>query len=134
MKKTLAATLPQTQQEKPSYPEKDLCEFRVCIDEQIEKKQNNLEGSQRNLSSLKEDLREGRLDSNQKGPHVLKMESVSTSMSKTMDLIKKLKQAKQRTYNGDYGVCRVTGKLIKKGRLKIVPHATLSIEAKNRQN
>ena len=39
----------------------------------------------------------------------------------------------QRIENGTYGVCRVTGKLIQKERLKLVPHATLSIEAKRSQ-
>ena len=38
-----------------------------------------------------------------------------------------------RIENKSYGICRVTGKLIQKDRLKLVPHATLSIEAKNRQ-
>ena len=47
--------------------------------------------------------------------------------------IRDLKNALQRIENGTYGVCRVTGKLIQKERLKLVPHATLSIEAKRRQ-
>ena len=48
--------------------------------------------------------------------------------------IRDLKNALVRIENKTYGVCRVTGKLINKKRLKIVPHATLSIEAKNIQN
>ena len=48
--------------------------------------------------------------------------------------IRDLKNALIRIENKTYGVCRVTGKLIKKKRLMIVPHATLSIEAKNMQN
>ena len=47
--------------------------------------------------------------------------------------IRDLKNALIRIENKTYGVCRVTGKLINKKRLKIVPHATLSIEAKNIQ-
>ena len=47
--------------------------------------------------------------------------------------IRDLKNALIRIENKTYGVCRVTGKLIDKGRLKAVPHATLSIEAKNMQ-
>ena len=47
--------------------------------------------------------------------------------------IRDLKNALLRIENGTYGVCRVTGKLIQKERLKLVPHATLSIEAKRRQ-
>jgi RNA polymerase-binding transcription factor DksA len=47
--------------------------------------------------------------------------------------IRDLKTALIRIQNKTYGVCRVTGKLISKKRLKLVPHATLSIEAKNMQ-
>jgi len=47
--------------------------------------------------------------------------------------IRDLKNALLRIENKTYGICRVTGKLINKERLKLVPHATLSIEAKNMQ-
>ena len=47
--------------------------------------------------------------------------------------IRDLKTALIRIENKTYGICRVTGKLISKDRLKLVPHATLSIEAKNLQ-
>jgi RNA polymerase-binding transcription factor DksA len=47
--------------------------------------------------------------------------------------IRDLKNALQRIENKTFGICRVTGKLIQKERLKLVPHATLSIEAKNMQ-
>ena len=47
--------------------------------------------------------------------------------------IRDLKTALIRIENKTYGVCRITGKLISKKRLKLVPHATLSIEAKNMQ-
>jgi len=48
-------------------------------------------------------------------------------------LIRDLKNALNRIENKTYGVCRVTKKLINKNRLLLVPHATLSIEAKNMQ-
>ena len=47
--------------------------------------------------------------------------------------LKQIDAALERIENGTYGICRVTGKLINKERLKLVPHATLSIEAKNMQ-
>ena len=47
--------------------------------------------------------------------------------------LRDLKNALMRIENKTYGICRVTGKLIGKERLKLVPHATLSIEAKMRQ-
>ena len=49
------------------------------------------------------------------------------------EFIRDLKNALVRIENKTYGICRVTGKLIAKERLKLVPHATLSIEAKNMQ-
>ena len=45
-----------------------------------------------------------------------------------------LENALLRIKNKTYGVCRVTGKLIAKERLRLVPHATMSIEAKNQQD
>ena len=48
--------------------------------------------------------------------------------------VESLKNALIRIQNKTYGICRVTGKLINKERLKLVPHATLSIEAKNQQD
>jgi RNA polymerase-binding transcription factor DksA len=69
------------------------------------------------------------------------IEEGSESMSKEANsagnpsgkFIRDLKNALFRVENKTYGVCRVTGKLISKERLKIVPHATMSIEAKNQQ-
>ena len=52
---------------------------------------------------------------------------------RTKKFINNLKNALIRIQNKSYGVCRVTGKLISKDRLKLVPHATLSIEAKKMQ-
>ena len=51
----------------------------------------------------------------------------------TEKFIRDLKNALLRIENKSYGICRVTGNLIKKERLKLVPHATLSIKAKNQQ-
>ena len=56
------------------------------------------------------------------------------SIENTYYFINNLQNALVRIENKTYGICRVTGKLIKKERLKLVPHATLSIEAKNRQD
>ena len=53
---------------------------------------------------------------------------------KQMKFIRDLKNAIIRIENKTYGICRVTGKLISKKRLELVPHATLSIEAKNKMS
>ncbi|MBM3441307.1 MAG: TraR/DksA family transcriptional regulator [Bacteroidetes bacterium] len=57
-------------------------------------------------------------------------EHLSQMASRQLDFIDKLEKALVRIENKTYGICRETGKLIDKARLKAVPHATLSIEAK----
>ncbi|MGC1205729.1 MAG: TraR/DksA C4-type zinc finger protein [Flavobacteriaceae bacterium] len=67
------------------------------------------------------------------GSEVMSKESNSALAIRQEKFIRDLKNALIRIENKTYGVCRVTGKLIAKERLKLVPHATLSIEAKNMQ-
>ena len=68
------------------------------------------------------------------GSSTLSKEANSQLAIRQQKFIRDLKNALIRIENKTYGICRVTGKLIQKERLKLVPHATLSIEAKNRQN
>ena len=68
------------------------------------------------------------------GSETLSREEVAQLASRQEKFIENLKNALKRIENKTYGICRVTGKLIQKERLKLVPHATLSIEAKNMQN
>ena len=67
------------------------------------------------------------------GSTVMSKESNSQLALRQEKFIRDLKTALIRIENKTYGICRVTGKLISKDRLKLVPHATLSIEAKNLQ-
>ena len=67
------------------------------------------------------------------GSTVMSKESNSQLARRQEKFIRDLKTALIRIENKTYGICRVTGKLISKERLKLVPHATLSIEAKNMQ-
>ena len=60
-------------------------------------------------------------------------EKLSELAHRQIKFINNLKAALVRIENKSYGICKVTGKLIAKERLKIVPHTTLSIEAKNAQ-
>ncbi|MCI6295175.1 MAG: TraR/DksA C4-type zinc finger protein [Bacteroidales bacterium] len=57
-------------------------------------------------------------------------EELTTMAARQQKFIQSLQAALQRIENKSYGICRVTGKLIPKERLRAVPHATLSIEAK----
>ena len=66
----------------------------------------------------------------EEGANTLNKESAGQNAQRQMDFINKLKAALVRIENKTYGVCRVTGKLIPKGRLMAVPHATTSIEGK----
>ncbi len=69
----------------------------------------------------------------EEGSETMSKEANSQLAIRQEKFIRDLKNALIRIENKTYGVCRVTGKLIMKERLKLVPHATLSIEAKNMQ-
>ena len=67
------------------------------------------------------------------GSETLSREETAALAMRQQKFIRHLEEALIRIKNKTYGVCRVTGKLIRKERLMLVPHATLSIEAKNAQ-
>ncbi len=124
------------QEVKVKYSDKELEEFRVIIEQKIEKAKQHLELLR---SSYMNDGNNGTDDTS---PTFKAFEEGSETMSKEANtqlairqekFIRDLKNALLRIENKTYGICRVTGKLINKERLKLVPHATLSIEAKNMQ-
>ena len=115
------------------YSDADLAEFKEIILNKIHKAQFDLDLIK---SAYMNDLNNGTDDTS---PTFKAFEEGSESMSKEANsqlairqekFIRDLKNALFRVENKTYGVCRVTGKLISKERLKIVPHATMSIEAK----
>ncbi|GAA4889974.1 molecular chaperone DnaK [Flaviramulus aquimarinus] len=118
------------------YPDADLAEFKELIAEKIEKAQHDLELIK---SAYMNDHNNGTEDTSptfkafDEGSAVMSKESNSQLAIRQEKFIRDLKNALIRIENKTYGVCRVTGKLINKERLKLVPHATLSIEAKNMQ-
>jgi RNA polymerase-binding transcription factor DksA len=67
------------------------------------------------------------------GSETMSREETAQLAARQQKFIQNLENALLRIRNNTYGVCRVTGKLIPKERLRLVPHATLSIEAKQRQ-
>ncbi len=69
----------------------------------------------------------------EEGYQVLSKEENSKLAARQQKFINNLENALIRIENGSYGICRATGKLISKERLRSVPHATLSIDAKNKQ-
>jgi len=125
-----------TETEKTRYSDAELEEFRELINEKIAKATAQLELIK---SSYKNDSNNGTDDTSptfkafDEGSEVMSKEANSQLAIRQEKFIRDLKNALARIENKTYGICRVTGKLINKERLKLVPHATLSIEAKNMQ-
>ena len=118
------------------YSNKDLAKFKSLIEGKVEKAKSHLDLLK---SSYMNDGNNGTDDTS---PTFKAFEEGSQTMSKEANtqlairqekFIRDLNNALLRIENKTYGVCRVTGKLINKERLKLVPHATLSIEVKNMQ-
>ncbi|WP_296633802.1 TraR/DksA C4-type zinc finger protein [Polaribacter sp.] len=121
---------------KVKYSDEDLQEFKAIIEKKIARANEDLEllraaykndannGTDDTLSSFK---------SFDEGSDVMNKEANVQLAIRQEKFIRDLKNALLRIENRTYGVCRVTGKLIQKERLKLVPHATLSIEAKRAQ-
>jgi DnaK suppressor protein len=118
------------------YSDKDLKEFKSLIENKIKKAESDLALIK---SAYMNDGNNGTEDTS---PTFKAFEEGSQTMSKEANtqlairqekFIRDLNSALIRIINKTYGICRVTGKLINKKRLELVPHATLSIEAKNLQ-
>lgn len=118
------------------YSDKDLEEFKVLIQDKIDKAEHDLELIK---SAYMNDHNNGTDDTSptfkafEEGSETMSKEANSALAIRQEKFIRDLKNALIRIENKTYGICRVTGKLIAKERLKLVPHATLSIEAKNMQ-
>lgn len=118
------------------YSDKELAEFKKLIQEKIDKAEKDLLVLRENFAN---DRNNGTDDT---APTFKAFEEGSDTMSKEANsqlairqekFIRDLKNAILRIENKTYGVCRETGKLISKERLMLVPHTTLSIDAKNKQ-
>ena len=118
------------------FSDADLAEFKALIQAKLEKAKNDLELIK---SAYMNDLNNGTDDTSptfkafEEGSETMSKEANSQLAIRQEKFLRDLKNALFRVENKTYGVCRVTGKLINKERLKLVPHATMSIEAKNMQ-
>jgi RNA polymerase-binding transcription factor DksA len=118
------------------YSEADLAEFKEIILKKIGKAQADLDLIK---SAYMNDLNNGTDDTSptfkafEEGSETMSKEANSQLAIRQEKFIRDLKNALFRVENKTYGTCKVTGKLISKERLMIVPHATMSIEAKNLQ-
>ena len=118
------------------YSDADLAEFKEIIQSKIKKAQEDLDLIK---SAYMNDLNNGTDDTSptfkafEEGSETMSKEANSQLAIRQEKFIRDLKNALFRVENKTYGICKVTGKLISKERLKLVPHATMSIEAKNMQ-
>ena len=124
------------QKEKTRYSDSELQEFREIILQKLEEAKKDYDLLKSSMSHQDD---HGTNDTSptfklmEDGSDVLSREETAQLAVRQQKFIKHLEDALVRIENKSYGICRVTGKLISKERLKIVPHATLSIEAKRQQ-
>ena len=109
------------------YSDKELEEFKEILMNKLEKARKELEFYQEQIRSESDDTKFHNLED---GTLTLERENLNQMASRQIKFIQHLEKALVRIENKTYGICRETGKLIAKERLKAVPHATLSIEAK----
>jgi len=115
------------------YSDADLAEFRELIQRKLESAKKELAYLQGLITRKDEtggDMDDSRYMTMEDGSISMEREQLSQMASRQITFIDHLEKALMRIENKTYGICRVTGKLIDKARLRAVPHATLSIEAK----
>ena len=119
------------------YSDAELGEFKELILkklEQAKKELSYLQGLITRKDEMGGDETENRYMTMEDGSMSMEREQLAQMASRQINYIDHLEKAMMRIENKTYGICRVTGKLIDKARLKAVPHATLSIEAKQMMN
>ncbi len=116
------------------YSDADLEEFEVLIKEKLAVAKDNYAQLQRALSHQDDNSTDDTAPTfkmMEDGSETMSREETAALAARQEKFIVNLENALLRIRNKTYGVCRVTGKLIPKERLRLVPHATMSIEAKN---
>jgi len=119
------------------YSDAELSEFKELIlkkAEQAKKELAYLQGLITRKDEMGGDENENRYMTMEDGSMSMEREQLAQMASRQINYIDHLEKALMRIENKTYGICRVTGKLIDKARLRAVPHATLSIEAKQMMN
>lgn len=118
------------------YSDSDLKEFQALIEEKLGVAQENYNELQRALSHQDDNSTDDTSPTfkmMEDGSETMSREETAQLAARQEKFIRNLENALLRIKNKTYGICRVTGKLIPKERLRLVPHATMSIEAKNKQ-
>ena len=118
------------------YSDSDLKEFEELIHSKLEQARSDFDQLQRSLSYEDDNRTEDTAPTfkmMEDGSDTMSREETAQLAARQRKFIMNLENALLRIKNKTYGICRVTGKLIPKARLRLVPHATMSIEAKNKQ-
>jgi len=116
---------------KTRYGDQELKEFEQIIDKKLEKSKSELSFYLKQLAEMA-DNPDSKIKGLDDGIGTVENERLTTLAARVKKHIQHLENANIRIKNKVYGICRVSGKLISKERLRAVPHATLSIEAKQR--
>ena len=122
--------------EKTRYTDEELEEFKAIIEEKLAKAKEDyrlLKATITNSDGNGTDDTSPTFKVLEEGASVLSKEEAGRLAQRQQKFISHLEAALMRIGNKTYGICRETGKLISKERLRAVPHATLSIDAKNNQ-
>ncbi len=119
-----------TTKNKTRYSDEELAEFRVLIEQKLEEAKKQLEYYKKQLAEMA-DNPDSKVKNLEDGTGSAEREQLTQLAARQENLIVHLENALLRIENKVYGICRKTGKLISKERLRAVPHATLSIDAKN---
>lgn len=122
--------------DKPRYSAEELQEFEALIHAKMAQAEETLQLAKESLLRLAGNstddtyLGQGDLED---ASAIMEREDLTRSITRQEKFISQLKAALGRIRTGEYGICRATGKLIPKERLRLVPHATLTVEAKNQR-
>ena len=121
--------------EKKRYSDEELAEFREIIEKKLEKARKNLELLTEAVANSAEDVSDTSPTFKllEDSGEVRSKEENARQAVRQQKFVKDLEAALVRIENKTYGICKVTGKLIPKERLRIVPHTTMSVEAKLQQ-
>jgi RNA polymerase-binding protein DksA len=123
--------------EKTRYSDEELEEFRQLIEEKLKVAQEDYDHTMdavMNRDSNEADDTAPTYHALEEGSEVQSKEQLMAMAQRQLKFVQGLKAALVRIENKTYGICRETGKLIPKERLRAVPHATLSIEVKKDRN
>jgi len=121
------------EKEKTHYTREELEEFRVIINEKLAEARKDYENIRETLRNSTEIASES-FNLTEYGTEMSDKEHNEMLLGRSAKFIESLERALIRVNNGTYGRCKVTGKLIPKERLRVVPHTETSIEAKLGQN